>query len=287
MKYKIIFFTSMIIAQFIYWLRTFFWLLDGNTSRDMILLCIFTVSQSFAFMLYFIAMKKVIIEARAAYKLELLKQEQELHEQEAASMERLNKEAEAYKADIINQMEVLLNTLKSGNHETVTEDFNLLTHRLNTLASHQYCNHSLLNAILHDKFLVAQNFNIRVSYSILLPERIDIPLNELASILFNLLDNAIEACQNSAAENRFIRLETKYVGKILSIHMENTKNPQIIFKRQTTKADSLSHGFGLSIIEDIASAHNGSCNWIDHGDTFESVLMLEILTDTSKEMSLC
>lgn len=40
MKYKIIFFTSMIVAQFIYWLRTFFWLLDGNTSRDMILLCV-------------------------------------------------------------------------------------------------------------------------------------------------------------------------------------------------------------------------------------------------------
>lgn len=138
-------------------------------------------------------------------------------------MERLNKEAEAYKADVISQMEVLLNTLKSGNYETITEDFNLLTHRLNTLASHQYCNHSLLNAILHDKFLVAQSLDIRVSYNILLPERIDIPLNELASILFNLLDNAIEACQDSDADKRFIRLETKYVGKILSIHMENTK----------------------------------------------------------------
>lgn len=53
MKYKIIFFTSMIIAQFIYWLRTFFWLLDGNTSRDMILLCVFTVSAEFCFHVIF------------------------------------------------------------------------------------------------------------------------------------------------------------------------------------------------------------------------------------------
>lgn len=263
MKYKILFFTSMIIAQFIFWLRTFFWIKDGNTSRDMILLCIFTISQSFAFILYFIAMKKVIVEARAAYKLEVLKQEQELHEQEAASMERLNKEAETYKFDILNQMEILLHTLKSQNYEALSEDFNILTHRLNTLASHQYCNHSLLNAILHDKLLAAQNLKIQVSYNILMPERIDIALNELASILFNLLDNAIESCQNVPESTRFIRLETKYVGRMLSIHMENSKNAEIIFKKQTTKTDILSHGFGLSIIEDIVLAHNGTYNWLD------------------------
>lgn len=191
MKYVIPFFTSMIIAQFIFWLRTFFWIKDGNTSRDMILLCIFTISQCFAFILYFIAMKKVIAEARAAYKLEILKQEQKLHEQEAASMERLNKEAEAYKSDILNRMELLLNTLKSHNYESPSEDFNILTHRLNSLSSHQYCNHSLLNAILHDKLLSAQNLKIQ------------------ASILFNLLDNAIESCQNVPEAIRFIHLETK------------------------------------------------------------------------------
>lgn len=279
MKYKILFFTSMITAQFVFWLRTFFWLKDGNTSRDMILLCIFTVTQSFAFILYFIAMKKVIVEARAEYKLDLLKQEQELHEQEAASMERLNAEAEAYRADILNQMEILLHTLKSENYEALSNNFIILTDHLNSLASHQYCNHSLLNAILHDKLLTAQNFKIQVSYNVLMPEHLDIALNNLASILFNLLDNAIEACQNIPENKRFIRLETKYVGRILSIHMENSKNAEITFKKKTTKTDALSHGFGLSIIEDIVMAHNGSFNWIDHGDTFESVLMLEILSD--------
>ncbi len=279
MKYKILFFTSMITAQFVFWLRTFFWLKDGNTSRDMILLCIFTVTLSFAFILYFIAMKKVIVEARAEYELDLLKQKQELHEQEAASMERLNAEAEAYRADILNQMEILLHTLKSENYEALSDNFIILKDHLNSLASHQYCNHSLLNAILHDKLLTAQNLKIQVSYNVLMPRRIDIALNNLASILFNLLDNAIEACQNIPENKRFIRLETKYVGRILSIHMENSKNAEIIFKKKTTKTDVLSHGFGLSIIEDIVMAHNGSFNWIDHCDTFESVLMLEILSD--------
>ena len=40
------------------------------------------------------------------------------------------------------------------------------------------------------------------------------------------------------------------------------------------KKDILNHGFGLSIIEDICEKNDGSCQWIDNGDTFDSVVML-------------
>ena len=101
-----------------------------------------------------------------------------------------------------------------------------------------------------------------------MPKRTDIAFNELASIFFNLLDNAIEACQKITENARFTRLKTKYVRRILSIHMENSNNTKIIFKKQTTKADILSHGFDLSIIEDIVLAHNGSYNWLNYSSTF-------------------
>ena len=58
--------------------------------------------------------------------------------------------------------------------------------------------------------------------------------------------------------------------------MTNSKNPNIKFTKKTTKKDAVSHGLGLSIIEDIAKSHNGHVTWNDLEDTFESILMLEI-----------
>lgn len=46
------------------------------------------------------------------------------------------------------------------------------------------------------------------------------------------------------------------------------------FNHKTSKKDILNHGFGLSIIEDICEKNDGSCQWIDNGDTFDSVVML-------------
>ena len=52
------------------------------------------------------------------------------------------------------------------------------------------------------------------------------------------------------------------------IHMENSKNPDVSFDGETTKADDFSHGFGLSILEELTRKHNGSCRWLDKGNLF-------------------
>ena len=44
----------------------------------------------------------------------------------------------------------------------------------------------------------------------------------------------------------------------------------------TTKSEPGSHGYGLSIIEDICQRYNGSYQWIDHNDTFDSIVLLQI-----------
>ena len=51
--------------------------------------------------------------------------------------------------------------------------------------------------------------------------------------------------------------------------------------RKTTKSDSLSHGFGLSIIEEIVKSYDGFCEWEDRGNIFESRIMLRYLYNTT------
>ena len=90
------------------------------------------------------------------------------------------------------------------------------------------------------------------------------------------MDNGIESCRNSHASDPFIQITANQNANFLTIHMTNSKNPSSRFNHKTTKTDSWAHGFGLAIIEDIASRYDGSCQWIDNGDTFESVVMVSV-----------
>ena len=62
----------------------------------------------------------------------------------------------------------------------------------------------------------------------------------------------------------------------LTVYMHNTKNPMQTFTHKTTKSEPEAHGYGLSIIEDICQKYNGSYQWIDHNNTFDSIVLLQI-----------
>ena len=141
---------------------------------------------------------------------------------------------------------------------------------------HPYCQNNLLQAILEGKRLRAEQEHIQVSYEILLPEKISINTTDLSSIFFNLLDNAIEACSSSGNPDPEIRLSANISNGFLTIYMHNTKNPLQSFTHKTTKSEPGSHGYGLSIIEDICQKYNGSYQWIDHNNTFDSIVLLQI-----------
>ena len=73
-----------------------------------------------------------------------------------------------------------------------------------------------------------------------------------------------------------IRLSANISNGFLTVYMHNTKNPLQSFTHKTTKSEPGSHGYGLSIIEDICQRYNGSYQWIDHNDTFDSIVLLQI-----------
>ena len=142
------------------------------------------------------------------------------------------------------------------------------------------CTDPIVDGILQSKKTECIQHNISFEYTILFPEKNDFSFSVLISLFSNLLDNAIESCQMTSSPNPEIKLSIDYKGDFLVIFMQNTKDASLIFhsaSRKTTKTDSLSHGFGLSIIEDIVKSHDGFCEWNDRGDVFESRIMLRYL----------
>ena len=122
--------------------------------------------------------------------------------------------------------------------------------------------------------MLAEQAGIHVDYQIFLPEKSMIQPSDLSSVLFNILDNAIEACRSSEDLKKNLSLSLTTSKGFLSVLVRNTKDPQVVFNHSTTKKDSVYHGLGLSIIEDICRKYDGSWQWNDYGDTFESVILL-------------
>ena len=203
----------------------------------------------------------------------LQKQEQLQKEQEQLFVSRKQETLE-FQQSTIRKLETLQNYLKTNEYDKIQDYLPAITDDFQRERFHPICQDSLINAILADKRFLAMQKNIKVTYEVLLPEKSNIPSSELSSIFFNLLDNGIESCNASGSEAPFISVTSKMSAGFLTVHMQNSKDPAQPFNHKTSKKDILNHGFGLSIIEDICEKNDGSCQWIDNGDTFDSVVML-------------
>ena len=96
-------------------------------------------------------------------------------------------------------------------------------------------------------------------------------------------DNLIQAI----LEGKKLRAEQYHIQVSYEIFLpdklsiEITDLCSVFFNHQTTKKESYnplpSHGFGLSIIEDICRKYDGAYQWLDRTDYFDSIVLLKFL----------
>ena len=100
-------------------------------------------------------------------------------------------------------------------------------------------------------------------------ENIDIDELDLCNVLGNLLNNAIEACEN--IENSNIKLSLIKNKKLLLISVTNSLETSVINENKnlkTTKSDKKFHGYGIKNIRDIASKYNGKTEFTEENGQF-------------------
>ncbi len=106
--------------------------------------------------------------------------------------------------------------------------------------------------------------------------------NDLASILSNLLDNAVEAARET--DNAEIRLVTKREKNfyVLSIVNSSARAPKSHGEKLiTTKKDSLFHGYGTKSVERTAKKYDGICHWeyVESDKTFHYNIVFNTQAD--------
>ena len=233
---------------------------------------------SIAVVLYLLysMIRSALKSAHQETELLALEQQQKLKEQQTKALADRRQQTLSLQEHMKEDLLVYRNLMDHEQYTEAASYLENLTSRFQEERFHPICSDNLINAILDSKRQIASQYNIRTSFQLLLPEKSNIENSDLSSIFFNLMDNGIEARRASRTSDPFIQITTKQTANFLTIHMLNSKDPDQKFEHKTTKTDPWAHGFGLAIIEDIASKYDGSCQWIDNGDVFESVVMVAV-----------
>lgn len=147
--------------------------------------------------------------------------------------------------------------------------------------------HHIIDAILTNKYTVAQSEQISFFYSVVLPEHFPVSDIEITGILGNLLDNSIEACKSinqiQDAPLPYIKVIMKPQRSMFHIHVKNSSSGSYLYNSngqlKTTKKETKFHGKGLSNIIEIVKSHSGFCNITAETDYFTIDIYIPLLTE--------
>ena len=119
----------------------------------------------------------------------------------------------------------------------------------------------VLDTILTEKNVLCRSQGIRLS-SMADGRGLDfIKAHHLYALLGNAIDNAMEAVQNLAEEERDILLAVKRTGNLVSIHVENRCAGPVAMRGGlpvTTKGDRDYHGYGMLSMRTVAEQYGGT-----------------------------
>lgn len=216
--------------------------------------------------------KKIFDLTEQNIKIDTMMKNQELRKKQETELKVMKDNAEEFQNEIKKALKTVSGLLENNDVNQAKETLMQLSDHFESVRMHPICSDSLMNAILQSKREYANTLGIDVHYHVVTEyaNRFD---TDLSAVLFNLLDNGIEACSQCNDSSLSLSI-SDHLG-YLHIKMVNSKQDKK-FTGETTKKDKVHHGYGLSIITDIANKHDGSVQWIDNGDTFTSLVMLKV-----------
>ncbi len=206
--------------------------------------------------------------------LKLVEYQTEQSKRHLGEVKGIYTEMRGYKHDFHHHLQTLKGQLEAGELERALAYIEELDHQLMNVDTLLKTGNVSLDAILSAKIAQAKAENITVTVKASVPDHLTITDAELSIIVGNLLDNAIEACQN-VPEKRFIRLYMAMKGKMLYFSMLNSAGA----KKQKTGKFFLSrkkgfHGFGLRRAEAILEGHGGWCKYNSEEGAFTSEFLV-------------
>ena len=172
-------------------------------------------------------------------------------------LEQNEKELHILRHDILEHMAEIKEMLNAGDKEAASRYVDDINNMVLKNTSISRTGNIVLDSILNTENKKAAALGIKYDVKLNVSEDINISSIDLSRILYNAIDNAIEACEK--INDKYILVSITSDEKIVKIIIENT-SPYVDIndnKIKTTKSDHIRHGYGIRSIKDALRNNDG------------------------------
>ena len=220
----------------------------------------------------------------------LLRDSEELHKlsvqyhyatQSAIGMREGIYQVYAMKHDITKHITAMSALCENKEYIRLQQYLQSLKKAKDTLPVLLYSNHFLINAILSSYLGKLKKAGVKIDLNIVLPDELPIADYDLCALLSNLFSNATEAIlMQPPTIPLFISVTMSVKNCLFTLCIVNTAvgdDEDRLFP--TTKNDTTSHGFGLSIIKNIVEKYSGVVRFSRKHNKFTAMCALSLRDD--------
>ncbi|WP_124097568.1 sensor histidine kinase [Romboutsia sp. Marseille-P6047] len=210
------------------------------------------------------------MEEKFILKMEL---DREIHNKEIESM---YSEVIGWRHDIKNHINMILGLLEISSKKEVVSYIREIDTRIDRLDPKIYTENVAINSILISKVKLAKEKEIKIDLDIKINSNISITNLDMCTILGNLLDNSIEACDIIEGD-KFIDLKIVSEDKGLIIKISNSTNGYVneVNGKFVTIKDKRINGIGIIQIDRTVKKYNGYINRKHEGSIFTTYIMIQ------------
>ena len=212
-------------------------------------------------------------------KIRFLERKNQVLEENYHLLTDLYQKNERLYHDMNHHLQMIYHLAKENHISEIEEYVHSIRTPINELSDMTWSGVDIVDAILNHTILDAQRRGIEIDVNAEFPRDCNITPDDLCVILFNLLDNAMEAClqymQQTDSPPR-IEVTLRRIHQFLIIKIKNPCVPprKLFGIFPTTKADARHHGIGLRNVREKVEKYNGSLEFEVKDDSFTVTALL-------------
>ena len=176
------------------------------------------------------------------------------------TMQQSYEKQRKYLHDYKNQLTCLQDMLGSGQVREACSYLDTLTGNFKKSIDHVNTNHTVVNVVLNRKYQEAADKGIAMTVVVNDLSGLTMRTEDIVTLLVNLLDNAIEACEKVSGDKVIqFKMALEAGEVVLSVRNPTAETVRIKDNRiVTSKRDKSLHGIGLLNIDEIIRKNNGT-----------------------------
>ena len=188
------------------------------------------------------------------------------------SLQQQERQVRQLRHDLRNHLTVVQGLLQKGDAQGAAGYLDQMSVSPALQGVRRFCENETANVVLAAKMEIMERAGIAADFAVSIPKKLPVADTDLAALLGNALDNAIEGVE--AAAEKKITLRCRVDKGLLMLRLENPVGGEINPELATTKADKSAHGFGILGMREIAERYGGTLSAGMSGENFELVVCL-------------